>query len=533
MMLGMIYELVNSGKADMKFLETYTAGHERFLDYVLGKTDNQPKTPAWASKVSGVPEAKIIELAHDLASHRTMIMEGWGIQRIDFGEQSHWMGFALASVLGQIGLPGGGIGTNYQYSNGGCPLCKGPFLGGISASVKPVKPVTKPWKGGTLPVARIADSLVEPGKVIDFNGKKVTLPDLKFIFWAGGNPFAHQPDTNRLRKGWKHPDTIVVSDIYWSATAHNADIVLPACTTFETNDISAIGSYTNDGIVAMQQAIEPQFEAKPNYWIFSQLAKRLGFEEQFTEGLTTEQWIEKLYNNAAKFGKSMGTPLPSFEEFWQKGFHLNDVDEKDKNFVAFEKFRQDPKANALATESGKIQLFSEKIASYHYDDCLGHPAYFQPTEGVNNKTKETPLAYVACKSRYRLHSQLDGTSSRDFANIEGREPMWINPVDAKARGIQSGDVVLVENKRGRVLAGAYVTERIQPGVICIHHGAWYSPQKVHGHTIDVRGNSNTLTMDKPTSKLACGNIASTALVQVTKWTKELPHIEVYDAPTGR
>ena len=533
-MLGMIHELVRSGKADKDFLERCTAGHKEFLDYVAGKTDGVEKTPAWAEKVCGVKKEKIVEFAHDLADHRTMIMMGWGIQRIDFGEQSHWMGFALASVLGQIGLPGGGIGTNYAYSNGGCPSCNGPFLPGLPGSPKPVKSFNKNWKGkGTMPVARFVDAFLNPGKTIDFNGGKVTYPDIRLVFWAGGNPYAHQPETNRLRRAWKKPETVIVSDIFWTATAREADIVLPACTTFETNDITNIGSYTNDGIVAMQQAIEPQFESKPNFWIFSELAKRLGMEEAFTEGLTMNQWIERVYEQSRRMGAKMGVEMPEFKEFWKKGYFMFDVKPKDRDYVAYADYRKDPAAHPLSTESGRIQLFSPKIASYGYDDCLGHPSYIQPTEGVNNRTAETPLAFMACKSRYRLHSQLDGSSSRNFANIEGREPCWINPVDAKARGIVDGDVVLVENKRGKVLAGVWVTDRVMPGVICIHHGAWYDPQKVGGETIDVRGNSNTLTMDKPTSRLACGNIASTALVQVRKYRGELPQIKVYDAPYAR
>lgn len=129
-----------------------------------------------------------------------------------------------------------------------------------------------------------------------------------------------------------------------------------------------------------------------------------------------------------------------------------------------------------------------------------------------------------------MHSQLDGTTSHHFVNIEDREPCWINPTDAKTRGIESGDVVLVRNKRGALLAGAYVTDRVMPGVVVVHHGAWFAPMDINGRRIDVHGNSNTLTMDVPTSSLACGNIASTALVEVEKWKGELPRVYVYDQP---
>lgn len=531
MMLGMICHLVDTKKADMAFLEKYTSGYREFLAYVSGEEDGTKKTPEWASKICGVPADKIRSLADDIASHRTMIMMGWGIQRIDYGEQFHWMGYALASVLGQIGLPGGGMGTNYQYSNGGSPAAYGPFLGGISASVKPAREVKIPYPAKlVVPVASFVDCFMHPGKEIDFNGNKVKLPEVHFVFWAGGNPFAHHPQTNLVAEAFRKPDTVVVSDINWTPTARHADIVLPACTTFETNDITNIGTYTNDGIVAMQQAIEPQWESKNNYWIFSELAKRLGVEKEFTEGRTEMDWIKKVYEDAVKFAQRIKVDMPAFDDFWKKGFHLFDVRPEDRDYIQLGKFREDPKANALGTESGLIQLYSPKIAGYKYDDCKGHPSYFQPTEGTATRTKQFPLDLMSCKSRYRMHSQLDSTVSNRFADIQGREPCWINAADAKARGIANGDIVLVESRRGAILAGAYVTDRVPAGVVCVHHGAWYSPMKVNGREIDIHGNSNTLTLNKPTSKLANGNIASTANVQVSKWTGEVPVVYTWYEP---
>ena len=531
LMLGMIHELVKTGTADTAFLEKYTSGWRLFLDYVLGRRDGVEKTPEWAEEKTGVKADVIRRLAHDFREHRTMIMMGWGIQRIQYGEQPHWMGFALAAALGQIGLPGGGIGTNYHYSSGGSPMATGPFLGGISSAVKPIKPSAQPCKGSNaIPVARFVDCFLHPGKTIDFNGRKVTYPEVKLVMWAGGNPFAHQPDTTKLARAWKKPETVIVTDTVWTATARHADIVLPAATVFEHNDITNIGTYSNDGIVAMQQAIKPQWESKPDYWIFSELAKRLGCEAEFTESLDEMGWIKRLYGESKAMGERIGAKLPAFEDFWQKGYVLFDVQDKDRNYVAFADFRKDPKANPLATESGLIQLYSPKIEGYGYKDCLAYPSYIEPAEGVNTRTAETPLALMACKSRGRLHSQLDCTESRECAAIKGREPCWINPADAEPRGIRNGDVVLVKNKRGALLAGACVTERIMPGVVVVHHGAWYDPQKTAEGLVDVHGNSNTLTMDEPTSNLACGNIASTALVEVERWQGELPPVKVFLAP---
>ncbi|MDO5532775.1 molybdopterin-dependent oxidoreductase [Sutterella sp.] len=532
LMLGMIHELVSSGRAATGFLETRCAGWPEFLAYVMGGEDGVEKTPVWAARETGIPEAEIVALTHELADHRTMIMMGWGIQRIQYGEQPHWMGFALAAALGQIGLPGGGIGTNYHYSSGGAPKATGPFLGGISGAVEPVVPAACPWQGSrVIPVARFVDCFENPGKTIDFNGTKVTYPDIRLVMWAGGNPFAHQPDTMRLERAWRRPEVVIVTDSVWTATARHADIVLPAATVFEHDDITNVGCYTNEGIVAMQRAIDPVGEARSDYSIFSELAKRIGVEAAFTEGLDEAGWIRRTWDEAADRAKAMGVPLPAFDDFLAKGDHWFPVREADRRYVAFADFREDPQAHPLKTESGLIQLWSPKIAGYNYPDCPGHPTYLPASEGLNTRTDPEELALLCVKSRRRLHSQLDGAKPGAAASepIPPREPCWISPADAEKRGIATGDIVLVENRRGALLSEALVTDRVMPGVVCVHHGGWFDPRNLGGRRIDVHGNANTLTMDVPTSALACGNIASTALVRVSRWTEPDPGVAVHNA----
>lgn len=252
--------------------------------------------------------------------------------------------------------------------------------------------------------------------------------------------------------------------------------------------------------------------------------------EQYTEGRDVMGWVKKIYEDTKNLGEKLGQKMPDFDTFWKKGYILFDVAPENRNYVAFEDFRKDPVAHKLSTESGKIQLFSPKIQGYGYPDCKGHPTYFVATEGVAKATPDFPLALMACKSRYRMHSQLDCTNTRYRAAIEDRKPLWINPKDAEKRGIKNGDLCLVKSRRGQVLVGAVVTDRVIPGVIVVHHGAWYNPVKTEYGVVDVRGNSNTLVLDKPTSRLARGNLASTANVQVELWKGAVPPVTVYDQP---
>src|SRR5690606_14628439 len=130
-----------------------------------------------------------------------------------------------------------------------------------------------------IPVARIADLLLSPGKKFSFDGQELEYPDIRLIYWAGGNPFHHHQDLFRLRQAFQRPETIIVHEPYWTATARHADIVLPATTALERNDIG--GSSRDPYVFAMHKAVEPVGEARDDFRIFSELADRLGAGERF------------------------------------------------------------------------------------------------------------------------------------------------------------------------------------------------------------------------------------------------------------
>ncbi len=521
LMLGLIHELVRTKKANLDFLARYCVGGSHVLDNVAGKLDGVEKSAAWAASITGLSEAAIRDLAADLADHRTMLMFGWGMQRQRFGEQTHWLGVALAAVLGQIGLPGGGFGTNYHYSSGGALRGKGPMLGGLSSGRQPEG---APKLVGPFPVARFAECFLNPGKTIEFDGTTLTYPDIRFVMWAGGNPFAHHPQTMNLEAAWSRPECVLCVDSVWSATAKRADIVLPAAVSLERNDITNIGAYTNDGVVAMKKAVEPKGEAKTDFWIADQLARRMGLGDAFSEGKTEEAWIESLYNDLRDKLHAMGIDAPDFATFWEDGIFRFPLDETSRDFVAFGDFRADPDAHPLATPSGKIELFSDRIVAYGYADCPGSPTYM--ASDVETPDERFPLALLSAKTMKRLHSQLDGVLPED----RHRAPVWIHPEDAKERGIKEADLVLVKSRYGEILAETFITDDVRPGCVVVHHGAWFDPQEVAGRAIDVHGNANTLTRDVPTSSLGQGNVISGVSVEVSPWTGDVPDVKAFDHP---
>ncbi|OIT41347.1 molybdopterin-dependent oxidoreductase, partial [Campylobacter jejuni] len=129
LMMGMASHLIAKKKVNYEFLDTYTTGFDKFKDYLEGKEDGVKKDTKWASKICGIDEKTIKNLAETFYDNPTMIMSGWGMQRAHHGEQPHWMLVTLCAMLGQIGTKGGGFGLSYHYSNGGVPTCKGGVIG--------------------------------------------------------------------------------------------------------------------------------------------------------------------------------------------------------------------------------------------------------------------------------------------------------------------------------------------------------------------------------------------------------------------
>lgn len=516
LMLALAHTLLDEGLHDAAFLERYCVGWDRFAQYLLGEGDGTPKSADWAAEVTGLEAETIRNLARRMASRRTMISVSWSLQRADHGEQTYWAAIALAAALGQIGLPGGGFGFAYG-STGTTGQPRYPFPA-------PVLPVgTNPMRTA-IPAARIADLLLEPGGSYDFNGQRREYPHIRLVYWAGGNPFHHHQDLNRLIKGWRRPETVVVNEPWWTATARHADIVLPATTTLERNDIGAASQDT--AIVAMHRAVDPLHEARNDFDIFASLAERLGAGDAFTEGCDELRWIARLYETTRGAAAAQGVELPPFEEFWARGA----VEIEKESFVLLQDFRQDPVAHPLHTPSGRIEIFSPAIAGFGYDDCPGHPAWMEPSEWLGSpEAARHPLHLITNQPAHRLHSQLDMASPAQAAKVAGREPCRLNPGDAAARGIADGDVVRLFNDRGSCLAGVVLRDDVRPGVVQLSTGAWYEAPAARAggegdgdgdaddRPLEVHGNPNVLTRDRGTSKLGQGSSAQTALVEVERY----------------
>ena len=518
LMLALVHTLVVEGRHDRRFLDRYTEGWPVFEPYLLGTTDGQAKDADWAAPLTGVDAEAIRGLARDLHGKRVLVTVAHSLQRAEHGEQPVWMAAVLAAALGQIGLPGGG----YGYALGAIAY----YGRRTNAVALPTLPQGRNGVDDFIPVARIADMLLNPGASYQYNGQTRTYPGVKLVYWAGGNPFHHHQDLNRLRRAFARLDTLVVHELGWTATARHADIVLPCTMTLEREDI---GGNTNDPLlVAMHQVAPPFGQARDDYDIFSNLAGRLGAERAFTEGRTARQWLEHLYERTRLGLIKLGHRAPSFDAFWREGsLAMPQLPDEGGNL---RRFRADPVAYKLPTPSGKIEIFSETIAGFGEPDCPGHPTWLPPSEPP---TAAAPLHLVANQPSTRLHSQLDFGGHSADAKHRGREVARMNPADAAARGIVDGAIVRLFNARGACLAAVHLTERIRRGVVQLPTGAWFDPADPEDETaLCVHGNPNVLTRDVGTSSLAQGCSGQLTTVDVELFTGNLPPIQAYDPPHG-
>ena len=499
LMLGIAFVLESEGLAATEFLISHCTGYDEFRSYLVGERDGIAKSPQWAAAICSVDADVIRELALSMVKHRTFIACAWSLQRADHGEQPYWMTVTLACMLGNIGLPGGGFGFGYGAE------------GHIGSNWRRFHWATFPKSynptGSVIPVARIADMLLSPGQTIPYNGQVVRYPYIDLIYWAGGNPFHHHQDLNRLVRAWRKPSTVIVNEPWWTPTAQWADIVFPASTALEREDICA--SSHDPYAHAMQQVIPVQGDARSDHEIFASLARELGIGDEFTEGKSPRDWLVDMWQRSQERAHKEGFDLPDFDAFWQAGSVKIPPRENAKNWL--HDFRGNPASHPLRTPSGKIELYSETIARFDYTDCIGHAAWYEPFEHLGQDSAY-PLHMVSSQPEHKLHSQLDHGVYSQSAKTQGKETLRIHPDAATARGIENGDIVRVYNARGECLAGALLDRHMNVDVVVLPTGSWFKQSS--NSNLEINGNPNVLTKDKGTSSLAQGSSAHTCLVEV-------------------
>ncbi len=479
------------------YLDRYTVGVDKYIDHLMGKTDGVVKSPEWAAKITGISVEDIQAMAIKFATSKTQFAAGWSLQRADHGEMIHWAIINFAAMLGKIGKPGEGVGFSWHYGNGGMPQSGKTLPIGLSQGKNPVSAIC--------PASRISEMLINPGKTFTRDGIEYTYPDVKMVYNAGNNLLSHQQDTNQLIAALNEKvETFVCQDPWWCASSRYADIVLPATSTLERNDLSSGGTYSNDKIYAMRQVIQPYGESLDDFEIFRKLAEIFNVEDKFTEGLPFDDILKRAY-------KASSATL-SFDEFWKNGVALLSVPQEANQWVRHGDFYQDPDKHPLHTTSGKIELYCQDIANFDVKNCPPMPTFLEPFEYLGN-AKSNQVHVVSPHPYMRLHSQLANTEVHKYESVQGRQYVLINDNDAEKLGIRSGQLVEIFNERGRVIAGAKVSDQIMPGVISLEEGAWLQFDSLGRCN---SGSINVLTSGKASSDLSQATTANTCLAYIQR-----------------
>jgi Tat-targeted selenate reductase subunit YnfE len=466
--------------------------------------DMVKKTPEWAAPITGISAERIKSLAREIGTTKPLyVVQGWGSQRRSNGELTAWSICMLPILTGQIGLPG----TNNGLREGSYSIS----MDSIPAGTNPVKT--------QISVFSMVDAIDRGPEMTEkrdgVTGAERLKTGFKFVVNYAGNCITNQnSDIN-----WVHDimiddskcEFVVGSDIVMCDSLKYCDVILPDLFRLEQDSMIGTGG---DGayMIAGSQPYSVKYERMSAYDHCALIASKLGIEEKFTDGKTQSEWIEELYESSRK----KDDKLPSYAEAKEMGVYTR-ANPKGAN-IALQAYRKDPEANKLTTQSGKIDIYSEKLATYiekhefaSDDGVYPIPAYVPEWYGVETTTDEYPLACSGFHYRGRLHSSWGGIELLKELNPQ---ELWINKADAEPRGIKQGDKVQVTNDFGTVELLAKVTPRIVAGTVGMAQGAWHDAD-MNGDRIDKGGNINTLATHRP-SPFAKGNPQHTNICQVKK-----------------
>jgi len=580
--LAIIYTWIKEGTYNKDYVATHAVGFDKVKAYVMGEEDGVPKTPGWASSKCGVPEWTIKALAREFAARITSIVHFFGGGFIR-GPYSSEPARLECIMLGMQGLGGPGV-HQCQITWHGTPRSeKSPnnnlFTFGAVAGGKEWlfnNRVAYPMTGNSrvsqkqfFPKTYFHEAILNPPCSWYGKSQCSAPPEDQFIQYrypADGCPEIHMVwnDTPCMTTCWNQGtktleafrspkiEFVVHQHPWLENDCFCADIILPACTTYEVDDImpNYWPGLQFSNVMFMRQAIKPIGESKSDYEITCEIARKLGMEEAVTEGKSLQEWIKWTYEN-------LGLPDQiSWEEFKEKEYYVfPTAKDWEKDTIGLRPFYENPEKNPLPTPSGKLEFYSERLAEHFPGDEERPPIPKWIEKGPwhderlsGERARKYPLLQMSNHGRWRMHAQCDDISwTREIPTCKVKgwdgymyEPLWIHPSTAEAKGIKDGDIVRAYNERGSVLCGTRVWERIMPGVSYVDHGSrvdWIIPGE-----LDRGGAINLISPEKTVSKNCPGMATSGYLVDVQKvsgkewdeWRRDYPEAfeREYDPASG-
>lgn len=527
---------------DWDFLYKYTVGidennmpsdakvDENFHDYVMGAYDGQPKTPEWASSICGTPVEDISWYADMMQKNNAVTtLRSYAAFRTNDSDDANYLYMAAGFMGGHVGKPGHTTGTAYHNCVGSC--IDSIFKLGDSGKVTVPNPVTDVINDPEVWSSVLRGSFNARTSVFECAPENIVDVDVHMIIFEEVGVMNTYIDTASAIEAVRSVDFVFATARSYTTQAQYADVVLPVTSEWEkVGDVRGgiIATLKNrEAIIGATQVCEPLFESKPDRWMATELAKRLGLNAEELFPLSEKQ---EFFNTLAgttmkspdtgEFGPFLtitedditswgveGKPqqgVIALGEFLDTGIYKVKRAPGDiYTYYGYQDFIADPDANPRATPSGKFEIYSQRkadelnAAGYTADGFVWkpYPTYKVPVNGYESTFADFEggvkgdYPYQVFNPHYlrRSHTQFDNLPylRRAFAN-----PVFISAADAAEKGIADGDTVRIWNKRSQMLRPASVSERLMPGVVALPHGPWLDMDE---NGIDHAGAENLFT----------------------------------------
>jgi anaerobic selenocysteine-containing dehydrogenase len=424
--LAVIRQLFETGRADLAFLREHAIHWESLRDRAA------EWTIARAADLSGVP-AKTLDQFCELyaASSPAVVRCGWGAERSRNGGSAIAAVLALPAVAGKFGVRGGG----FTMSNS------------AAWDVDPTVAIAEPPpKTRLINMNRVGETLAAH-----------FMPPIMGLFVYNCNPLATLPAQNTVRAGFARDDLFtVVHEQVMTDTARYADVLLPATTFLEHDEVKR--GYGAPLAQWSRPAIEPVGEARPNYWLFAELCRRMDLDRP-GDPVTPDQIMRTIVGtsrDATRIAKELVANGQSWPPSGSRPVQFVDV--------------------FPGTADAKIDLVPKALDAEAPRGLYGYQA--------DLATREFPLALIS-------PSTSDAISSTMYQRVQKQVPLEIHPRDAAARGVVEGDALRVYNAMGEIRCTAHLNDEVREGVVVLPKGLW-SKHTANGQTANAL-SPDTLT----------------------------------------
>ena len=465
--LGMLRMIVDEGLYKKDFVENWTKGFPELKEHLRQYPLDH------VSEITWIPKDQIIEAAHLFSQTKPACIQ-WG-NALEHNLNSFQCARALLvlmAITGNLDIPGGNV------NRVGPPTMR-------PGELVQIKKFPDKKEKILSPEFRLATTMgfVPSQLIVKAILTKKPYP-IRLMYIQGGNPLLSYANAKETFEAMKKLDFLAVSEIFLTPTAQLADIVLPAATHFEFDDIGHFG-LPHGFILARPKIIEPLGECWPDSKILNELGKRLGYAQYFWNDM--RECLDEILKPAGM----------TYDDFKSIGILKGKWEYKGYENKGFN------------TPSRKVEIYSQQLREWGYDPLPQYQELPESPYSTPELFKEYPLIFTSAKDPFYFHS-----SYRNIPSLRKLSPepiVLIHPKTASHLGIDDGDWISIETKRGMIRQKAKLNTEIDPRVVILSFGWWFPERKDLELSGWKESNLNILTDNDPPYDPAIGSTSLRAV----------------------